>query len=72
MAEALKPQADDDRAKRLVEKLRAFLQRVAQVIDHTVRHVPGGENGPAGEKLVSLFEPDTAISRSSLFGLYSS
>lgn len=46
-------------------KLRAELQHyaalVSQVIDQTLRRVFEGEAVPAGEKLVSLFEPHTAI-----------
>lgn len=62
VAAALKRQADD-RAERLTDKLNTFLPRVARVIDQTVRRVLGGEKVPADEKLVSLFEPETAIIR---------
>jgi IS5 family transposase len=60
VAEALKQPADD-RANRLADKLTNFLPRVARVIDQTVRRVLSGEKVPANEKLVSLFEPETAI-----------
>ena len=60
VAEALQQQADEP-ARRVAEQLNAFLPRVAQVIDQTVRRVLGGEKVPATEKLVSLFEPETAI-----------
>jgi IS5 family transposase len=62
VAAALKRQADD-RAERLTDKLNTFLPRVARVIDQTVRRVLAGEKVPADEKLVSLFEPETAIIR---------
>lgn len=62
VAAALKRQADD-RAERLTEQLNAFLPRIARVIDQTVRRVLAGEQVPADEKLVSLFEPETAIIR---------
>jgi IS5 family transposase len=62
VAEVLKQQADD-RAERLAHQLNAFLPRVTRVIDQTVRRVLAGEKVPADEKLVSLFEPETAIIR---------
>jgi IS5 family transposase len=62
VAEALKRQADD-RAERLSDQLNAFLPRVTRVIDQTVRRVLAGEQVPAEDKLVSLFEPETAIIR---------
>jgi len=62
VAESLKQQADE-RAQRLADKLADFLPQVARVIDQTVRRVLGGEKVPAEEKLVSLFEPETAIIR---------
>jgi IS5 family transposase len=62
VAESLKQQADDQ-AQRLADKLTDFLPQVARVIDQTVRRVLAGEKVPAEEKLVSLFEPETAIIR---------
>ena len=62
VAEALKAQADD-RAERLSDQLNAFLPRVTRVIAQTVRRVLAGEPVPAEDKLVSLFEPETAIIR---------
>jgi IS5 family transposase len=62
VAEALTEQADD-RAERLSDQLNAFLPRVTRVIDQTVRRVLAGEPVPAEDKLVSLFEPETAIIR---------
>jgi IS5 family transposase len=62
VAEALKRQADA-RAERLSDQLNAFLPRVTRVIDQTVRRVLAGEKVPAEDKLVSLFEPETAIIR---------
>jgi IS5 family transposase len=62
VAEALKQQADA-RSQRLANQFSDLLPRVAQVIDQTVRRVLAGEKVPADEKLVSLFEPETAIIR---------
>ena len=50
-------------AQRLDETLQTFVPRVEQVIRQTTRRVIQGETVPAGEKLVSLFEPHTAIIR---------
>ena len=41
--------------------LEHYLPLVAQVIDQTTRRVFQREQVPAGEKIVSLFEPHTAI-----------
>lgn len=60
VAEALKEQADAP-ATRIAEQLADWLPRVERIIDQTVRRVLGGEKVPANEKLVSLFEPETAI-----------
>jgi IS5 family transposase len=49
--------------QRLADTLQTFVPRVKQVIDQTTRRVIQGESVPAGEKLVSLFEPHTAIIR---------
>jgi IS5 family transposase len=62
VAHALKRQVDD-RAQRLADELSTFLPRVERIIDQTVRRVLAGEQVPADEKLVSLFEPETAIIR---------
>jgi len=59
---ALKDQASRA-ARHLVEKLSQMLPRVVQVIDQTRRRVLLGEQVGASEKIVSLFEPDTAIIR---------
>jgi IS5 family transposase len=56
-------QQTDRTTARLVETLQTFLPRVKQVIDQTRRRVVEGEKVPAGEKLVSIFEPHTAIIR---------
>jgi IS5 family transposase len=40
-----------------------MVPRVAQVIEQTTRRVRHGETVPAPEKVVSLFEPHTAILR---------
>ncbi len=56
----LKAQADK-LAERLVETLETFIPRAEQVIDQTVRRVLSGEQVPADEKLVSIFEPHSDI-----------
>jgi IS5 family transposase len=48
-------------AARLCEQLDTYLPRVQQVISQTVRRVFDGEKLPPALKLVSLFEPHTAI-----------
>lgn len=50
-------------AQRLAATLDTFLPRVEQVIAQTTRRVLHGEHVPADEKVVSLFEPHTAIIR---------
>jgi IS5 family transposase len=50
-------------ARKLAETLETFIPRVEQVIDQTTRRVLQGAPVPANEKLVSLFEPETAIIR---------
>jgi len=49
--------------QRWCEPLATILPRVEQVIRQTERRVFGGESVPAAEKLVSLFEPHSAIIR---------
>jgi transposase, IS5 family len=44
-----------------VEQIEALLPMVAQVMDQTSRRVMEGESVPAGEKIVSIFEPHTDI-----------
>jgi IS5 family transposase len=56
-------QQTDRTAQRLLETLQTFVPRVKQVIDQTTRRVLEGEKVSAGEKLVSIFEPHTAIIR---------
>jgi transposase, IS5 family len=53
----------DGRARRLSEQLRKFVGLVEQVIGQTERRVLQGQQVPAGEKMVSLFEPHSAIIR---------
>ena len=48
-------------ARRLARQLDTFLPRVERAIAQAVRRVLGGETVPAGEKIVSLFEPHTRI-----------
>jgi IS5 family transposase len=50
-------------ARHLAEKLDEMLPRVLQVIDQTKRRVLLGEQVSASEKIVSLFEPQSAIIR---------
>jgi len=50
-------------AGRLTETLETFIPRVEQALDQTVRRVFQDEKVPAQEKIVSLFEPHTAIIR---------
>jgi IS5 family transposase len=47
----------------LVKTLKTFIPRVEQVIQQTVQRVLQDQSVPAQEKLVSLFEPHTAIIR---------
>jgi transposase, IS5 family len=49
--------------QRVARTLEQFIPLVEQVITQTVRRVLQGEQVPAREKIVSLFEPDTAIIR---------
>ncbi len=50
-------------AERVAGTLDQFIPRVEQVITQTTRRVLQGEQVPANEKIVSLFEPETAIIR---------
>ena len=49
--------------KRVAETLDQYVPLVEQVIEQTTRRVLQGEQVPAGDKVVSLFEPHTAIIR---------
>ncbi len=49
--------------QRLKDTLETFLPRVEQVIDQTIRRVFEEQKVPADQKLVSIFEPHTAIIR---------
>ncbi len=53
----------DQKAKRLVQILETFLPRTEQVIDQTTRRILQGEQVPASEKIVSLFEEHADIIR---------
>jgi IS5 family transposase len=53
----------DDPAQGLRDTLETFIPRAEQVIDQTVRRVFEDEKVPAEEKIVSIFEPHTAIIR---------
>src|SRR4028118_1421340 len=50
-------------AQRVLETLDTFIPRVEQVLEQTRRRVFEGEKVPAEQKLVSVFEPHTAIVR---------
>ncbi len=50
-------------AKRLAQTLKTFIPRAEQVIDQTIRRILHGEQVPAQEKIVSLFEAHTDIIR---------
>lgn len=56
-------QQADHLAERLKATIETFVPRLEQVIRQTTRRVLEGEQVPASEKLVSLFEPHTAIIR---------
>jgi IS5 family transposase len=51
----------EPKAKRLHQILETFLPRAEQVIDQTTRRILQGEQVPASEKIVSLFEEHTDI-----------
>ena len=51
----------DAPARRLRGQFETFLPRLERVIMQTMRRVLGGETVPAGEKIVSLFEPHSQI-----------
>jgi IS5 family transposase len=51
----------EPKAKRLHQILDTFLPRAEQVIDQTTRRILQGEQVPASEKIVSLFEEHTDI-----------
>jgi IS5 family transposase len=54
---------DTGAAGRLRQKLMDVVPLVDQVVEQTRRRVLGGEAVPASDKLVSIFEPHTAIIR---------
>ena len=49
--------------KKLAETLEIFIPRAQQVVTQTVRRILHQEKLPAGEKIVSIFEPHTDIIR---------
>jgi transposase, IS5 family len=53
----------EQKAKRLAQLLETFLPRTEQVIDQTTRRILQGEQVPASEKIVSLFEEHANIIR---------
>ena len=62
VAETLKSQSSAQ-AKRLQTTFETFIPRAEQVIDQATRRVLHGEQVPADEKIVSIFEPHTDIIR---------
>jgi IS5 family transposase len=58
---ALKARDDDPTAARLAARLGEFLPRLRRGIDQATRRVLEGRSVPAGEKLLSLFEPHTQV-----------
>jgi IS5 family transposase len=60
--EALQAHAREE-GQAVIETLETFLPRAQQVIDQTVRRVFDGEQVPASEKIVSIFESHTDIIR---------
>jgi len=74
VTEALRklPTQDPVMAIVLEKKLSYYIPLVQQVIDQAIRRVIQGENVPATEKLVSIFEPHTDVivkdRRDTLFG----
>jgi transposase, IS5 family len=61
-------QRSERQAQHLAEQLSIFLPRVQQVMDQTSRRVLEGQSVPAAQKLVSVFEPHTAIIRKGKIG----
>ena len=53
----------DDPAQGLRDTLETFIPRAEKVIDQTIRRVFRDEKVPAEDKIVSIFEPHTAIIR---------
>jgi IS5 family transposase len=53
----------DQSAQKLSRTLTTFIPRVEQALDQTIRRVIEAETVPASQKIVSLFEPHTAIIR---------
>ena len=66
VAQQLQAQVAEQRdrtTQQLLDTLQTFVPRVEQVIRQTTRRVIHGETVPAAEKLVSVFDPHTAIIR---------
>jgi len=60
--EQLKPETHGS-AQRLKQTLARFIPLAEKVVDQTQRRILKGESVPAQDKLVSIFEPHTAIIR---------
>jgi IS5 family transposase len=61
-------QQTDANAQRLAQTLQTFIPRLQQVVRQTRRRVLQGESVRASDKIVSLFEPHTAIIRKGKVG----
>jgi IS5 family transposase len=58
---AIRERADSPKARRLGERLAGILPRLKQGVRQAERRVLEGESVPAGEKVLSLFEPHTQV-----------
>src|SRR5215831_28892 len=59
--EAIRERADSPKARRLAERLGEILPRLKQGVRQAERRVLEGDPVPAGEKILSLFEPHTQV-----------
>jgi IS5 family transposase len=58
---AIRERADSPKARRLAERLAEVLPRLKQGVRQAERRVLEGQSVPAGEKVLSLFEPHTQV-----------
>jgi IS5 family transposase len=58
---AIRERADSPKARRLAERLAEILPRLKQGVRQAERRVLEGQSVPAGEKVLSLFEPHTQV-----------
>lgn len=59
--EAIRERTDSPKARRLAERLGEILPRLKQGVRQAERRVLEGDPVPAGEKVLSLFEPHTQV-----------